>query len=164
MEWDNFEEVERKLKRYNQEHLLEYYNNIQDENLKLKFENQLKKIDYELIDSLYKKTTIPIKEEVGNVEPIDYWDKERLGGKYDFYENIGIEAIKAGKLAAVTMAGGQGTRLGHDGPKGSFDIGLDSHKSLFELLCDGLKEMEKKYGVEIPWFIMTSEENNEETI
>ena len=38
MEWDNFEEVERKLKRYNQEHLLEYYNNIQDENLKLKFE------------------------------------------------------------------------------------------------------------------------------
>ena len=164
METENFEEVERKLKRYNQEHLLDYYNNIQDENLKNKFEKQLENIDYELIDSLYKKTTIPIKEEIGNVEPIDYWDKERLGGKYDFYENIGIEAIKAGKLAAVTMAGGQGTRLGHDGPKGSYDIGLDSHKSLFELLCDGLKEMGKKYEVEIPWFIMTSEENNEETI
>ena len=164
METDNFEEVERKLKRYNQEHLLDYYNNIQDENLKNKFEKQLENIDYELIDNLYKKTTIPIKEEVGKVEPIDYWDKERLGGKYDFYENIGIEAIKAGKLAAVTMAGGQGTRLGYDGPKGSYDIGLDSHKSLFELLCDGLKEMGKKYEVEIPWFIMTSEENNEETI
>ena len=164
METENFEEVERKLKRYNQEHLLDYYNNIQDENLKNKFEKQLENIDYELIDNLYKKTTIPIKEEVGNVEPIDYWDKERLGGKYDFYENIGIEAIKAGKLAAVTMAGGQGTRLGHSGPKGSYDIGLDSHKSLFELLCDGLKEMGKKYEVEIPWFIMTSEENNEETV
>ena len=164
METENFEEVERKLKRYNQEHLLDYYNNIQDENLKNKFEKQLENIDYELIDNLYKKTTIPIKEEVGNVEPIDYWDKERLGGKYDFYENIGIEAIKAGKLAAVTMAGGQGTRLGHSGPKGSYDIGLDSHKSLFELLCDGLKEMRKKYEVEIPWFIMTSEENNEETV
>ena len=164
METENFEEVERKLKRYNQEHLLDYYNNIQDENLKNKFEKQLENIDYELIDSLYKKTTIPIKEDIGNVEPIDYWDKERLGGKYDFYENIGIEAIKAGKLAAVTMAGGQGTRLGHNGPKGSYDIGLDSHKSLFELLCDGLKEMGKKYEGEIPWFIMTSEENNEETI
>ncbi len=164
METENFEEVERKLKRYNQEHLLDYYNNIQDENLKNKFEKQLENIDYELIDSLYKKTTIPIKEDIGNVEPIDYWDKERLGGKYDFYENIGIEAIKAGKLAAVTMAGGQGTRLGHNGPKGSYDIGLDSHKSLFELLCDGLKEMGKKYEVEIPWFIMTSEENNEDTI
>ena len=164
MELDNFEEIERKIKRYNQEHLLDYYNNIQDENLKNKFKNQLKKIDFELIDSLYKKTTLPIKEDVTNIEPINYWDKERLGGKYDFYEKIGVEAIRAGKLAAVTMAGGQGTRLGHNGPKGSFDIGLDSHKSLFELLCDGLKEMGKKYEVEIPWFIMTSEENNQETI
>ena len=163
MEEENFEDIERKIKRYNQGHLLDYYNNIQDENLKLKFEKQLENIDYELIDSLYKKTTIPIKEEIGNVEPINYWDKERLGGKYDFYESIGIDAIKQGKLAAVTMAGGQGTRLGHKGPKGTFDIGLDSHKSLFELLCDGLKESGKKYGVEIPWFIMTSEENNEET-
>lgn len=118
MEWDNLEEVERRIKRYNQDHLLDYYNNIKDENLKNKFENQLKNIDYELIDSLYKKTTLPLKEENDDIEPINYWDKERLGGKYDFYENIGIEAIKKGKLAAVTMAGGQGTRLGHDGPKG----------------------------------------------
>ena len=46
METENFEEVERKLKRYNQEHLLDYYNNIQDENLKNKFEKQLENIDY----------------------------------------------------------------------------------------------------------------------
>ena len=164
MEIDNIEEVERKIRRYNQEHLLDYYNNIKDENLKKKFENQLENIDYELIDSLYKKTTLQLKNEIDDIEPIDYWDKERLGGKYDFYENIGIEAIKKGKLAAVTMAGGQGTRLGHDGPKGTYDIGLDSHKSLFELLCDGLKEAGKKYEVEIPWFIMTSEENNEDTV
>ena len=164
METSNFEEVEKKLKRYNQEHLLQYYNNIQDASLKEKVGEQLENIDYELIDNLYKKTTIPIKEEIGKVEPINYWDKERLGGKYDFYESIGIEAIKAGKLAAVTMAGGQGTRLGHNGPKGSYDIGLDSHKSLFELLCDSLKDMGKKYEVEIPWFIMTSEENNAETV
>ena len=62
------------------------------------------------------------------------------------------------------MAGGQGTRLGHNGPKGTYDIGLDSHKSLFELLCDSLKEEGKKYGVTIPWFIMTSKENNQATI
>ena len=48
--------------------------------------------------------------------------------------------------------------------KGTFDIGLDSHKSLFELLCDSLKEEGKKYGVTIPWFIMTSRENNKATI
>ncbi|MCI8759921.1 MAG: UDPGP type 1 family protein [Clostridia bacterium] len=54
--------------------------------------------------------------------------------------------------------------FGHNGPKGTYDIGLDSHKSLFELLCDSLKEEGKKYGVTIPWFIMTSRENNEETV
>ena len=62
------------------------------------------------------------------------------------------------------MAGGQGTRLGHKGPKGTFDIGLESHKSLFELLSDSLKEQGKRYEVAIPWFVMTSEENNEDTV
>ena len=161
---EGFEEVKRKIKRYGQEHLLDYYDKLPDGEKKEKFEKQLENIDFEMIDSLYKKTTLEPKNENAKVEPIEYWDKERLGGKYDFYEEIGIDAIKDGKLAAVTMAGGQGTRLGHNGPKGTFDIGLDSHKSLFELLCDSLKEAGKKYGVTIPWFIMTSEENNEDTV
>ena len=67
MDWDNLEEIERKIKRYNQEHLINYYNNIKDENLKLKFENQLENIDYELIDSLYRKTTLPAKEEDADI-------------------------------------------------------------------------------------------------
>ena len=160
----SFEDIERKAKRYNQEHLIQYYEKLPEGEKKIKFENQLENIDFELIDSLYKKITKTQKMDNVKIEPINYWDKERLGGKYDFYEMIGIEAIKDGKLATVTMAGGQGTRLGHNGPKGTYDIGLDSHKSLFELLCDGLKEASKKYGVDIPWFIMTSEENNDETI
>ena len=163
MENNNFENVERKAKRYNQEHLINYYNEIKDPKIKNKFKEQLENLNFELIDNLYKKTTLEKKEEQCDIEPINYWDKERLGGKYDFYEMIGKEAIKDKKLAAVTMAGGQGTRLGHDGPKGTIDIGLDSHKCLFELLCDGLKEAEKKYGVAIPWYIMTSEENDVQT-
>lgn len=54
--------------------------------------------------------------------------------------------------------------FGHPGPKGTFDIGLESHKSLFEILVDELKSEGKKYNITIPWYIMTSEENNEETI
>ena len=57
MDNDNLEEVERKLKRYNQEHLLDYYNNLEDGELKTKFKEQLERIDFELIDSLYKNTT-----------------------------------------------------------------------------------------------------------
>ena len=158
-------EIERKIKKYHQEHLLDYYNSLKEDDPKKKeFLNQLEKIDFELIDNLYKQTGKEEKKSEMKIEPIEYWDKERLGGKYDFYEMIGKEAIKDGELAVVTMAGGQGTRLGHKGPKGTFDIGLDSHKSLFELLYDSIKEENKKYGVNIPWFIMTSEENNQETI
>ena len=79
-------------------------------------------------------------------------------------KKLATEKIKAGKLAVVTMAGGQGTRLGHTGPKGTYDLGLDTHKSIFEILTDTLKEAREKYGVDIPWYIMTSDENNEATV
>lgn len=160
----NIEELEAKLKRYNQQHLIDYYNKLEEGEIKDKFLKQLQTIDFEMVDNLYRNIKKDFKDEKDKIEPIEYWDKERLGGKYDFYQEIGEQAIKEGKLAAVTMAGGQGTRLGHNGPKGTFDIGLDSHKSLFELLCDGLKQAKEKYGVEIPWFIMTSRENNKQTI
>ncbi len=156
-------EIQTILKKYNQEHLIEHYETL-DENNKKKLLDQIKNIDFALIESLYKNTKKQEKNNEDIITPIEYLDKYKLNDKYKYYENIGKKAIKEGKLAAVTMAGGQGTRLGHDGPKGTYDIGLDSHKSLFELLCDSLKEEGKKYGVTIPWFIMTSQENNKATI
>ena len=157
------EEAEAFLKNYGQEHLLNGFDKL-DESHKEKLLDEIENIDFNLIQNLYESTNKKNKKEEDKIEPMEYLDKYKLNEKYKYYENIGKKAIKEGKLAAVTMAGGQGTRLGHDGPKGTFDIGLDSHKSLFELLCDSLKDEGKKYGVTIPWFIMTSKENNEETI
>lgn len=157
------EEVKSILKKYHQEHLLNGYDNLDEKNKKILVE-QILNIDFELIQSLYQNNTKQIENCNDNIEPMEYLDKFKLNDKYKYYENLGKQAIKNGKLAAVTMAGGQGTRLGHSGPKGTYDIGLDSHKSLFELLCDSLKEEGKKYDVTIPWFIMTSRENNKETI
>ena len=157
------EEIRHKLKKYGQEHLLNFYDTL-DEKKQQELLEQIEGIDFELINSLYNKTKDDNKNEIIDVEPIEFIDKYKLNGDYKYYEEIGKKAIKEGKLAAVTMAGGQGTRLGHSGPKGTFDIGLDSHKSLFELLCDYLKEESAKYGVQIPWFIMTSKENNQDTI
>ena len=159
----NIEEIKRKLKKYGQEHLMNFYDTL-DEKKQQKLIEQIERTDFELINSLYSKTKNMNKQEDADIEPIDFIDKYKLNDKYKYYEEIGKKAIKEGKLAAVTMAGGQGTRLGHKGPKGTFDIGLDSHKSLFELLCDYLKDESKKYGVDIPWFIMTSRQNNGETI
>lgn len=159
----DIEDVKKTLKKYGQEHLLNNYEKL-DEKDQERLLRQIENIDFELIDSLYKNTKKELKQEDAKIEPIEYLDKYKLNGDYKYYEDLGKKAIKSGKLAAVTMAGGQGTRLGHKGPKGTFDIGLDSHKSLFELLCDSLKEASKKYEVQIPWFIMTSRENNKETV
>lgn len=151
------------LKKFGQEHILNNYDKL-DEAHKKELIQEINSINFELVNSLYNNTKKENKHEEDVITPIDYLDKYRLNDEYKYYENIGKKAIKQGRLAAVTMAGGQGTRLGHDGPKGTYDIGLNSHKSLFELLNDGLVEEGKKYGVTIPWFIMTSRENNKETI
>ncbi len=151
------------LKKYGQEHLLNNFEKL-DDIYKEKLLEEIENIDFELMNSLYEKTKKEISNNKDKITPIEYLDKFKLGEKYKYYEELGKKAIKEGQLAVVTMAGGQGTRLGHNGPKGTYDIGLDSHKSLFELLSDSIKSEGKKYGVNIPWFIMTSRENNKETV
>ncbi len=157
------DEVEATLKKYGQEHLLNHYDTLDDKK-KEELLKEIQEIDFELVNELYNNTKEKKINNSDKITPISYLDKFKLNDKYKYYEAIGKKAIKEGKLAAVTMAGGQGTRLGHNGPKGTYDIGLDSHKSLFELLSDNLKEEGKKYDVIIPWFIMTSRENNKDTV
>ena len=157
------DEIKWKLNKYGQDHLLNGYDNL-PENKKKELLSQLQEIDFELINNLYRNTKKELDLSNDKIEPIEYLDKYKLNEKFKEYEAIGKKAISEGKLAAVTMAGGQGTRLGHNGPKGTYDIGLDSHKSLFELLSDTLKEEGNKHNVIIPWFIMTSRENNSATI
>ena len=160
---ENMESIEKTLKKYSQEHLLNGFQNLSKMKQK-ELLTQIRNTDFELINSLYNNTRKEVDTKDVNITPIEYFDKEKLNGDYKEYQEIGEKSIRNRELAAVTMAGGQGTRLGHNGPKGTYDIGLTSHKSLFELLADYLKEQGKKYGVTIPWFIMTSRENNDETI
>ena len=160
---EKMESIMKTLKKYSQEHLLNGYSQLSEVKQK-ELLDQIENTDFELINSLYNKTKKQVDVQETNITPIEYLDKDKLNGYYRSFQETGEKAIRNGKLAAVTMAGGQGTRLGHKGPKGTFDIGLDSHKSLFELLSDSLKEQGKKYGVIIPWFIMTSKENNDATV
>ena len=141
--YEKIEEIKAILKKYNQEQILNNYEKL-DETHKKQLIEQIENLDFELINNLYNNTKKEAKNSNDEITPIEYLDKYKLNDKYKYYENIGKKAIKEGKLAAVTMAGGQGTRLGHSGPKGTFDIGLSSHKSLFELLSDSLKEEGKK--------------------
>ena len=78
-------------------------------------------------------------------------------------EKIGEDIILNKRIAVCQMAGGQGTRLGYKGPKGTFELDIIPKKSLFEILCDNLKRANEKYNVTIPWYIMTSIYNDEDT-
>ncbi len=160
----NFEDAKIVLKKHNQEHLLLKYNELIDKD-KEKLLKQISDINFEQIEELYKKSITKEIKKDSKIEPIEYLDKTKLSeDEYNRYFNIGVEEIKKGKLAVVTMAGGQGTRLGHNGPKGTFMLGTTPNKSLFEILCDNLKQAKEKYNVDIPWYIMTSVENNKETV
>lgn len=161
---DRLTKIKNKLQQYDQEHLLMFYDQMGEEQQN-ELLNKIENIDFKLMESLYKNANknTDLKKEV--IEPVDYIEKAKLTtAERNIYEQKGIEAIKKGKYAVVTMAGGQGTRLGHKGPKGTYDLGLDSHKSIFELLCEGIKKAMFKYEAIIPWYIMTSEENNAQTI
>ena len=158
-----YEDVLLKLKRHNQEQLLNFYNEL-DEKEKADLLNQIDKINLEQVDELYAhRKDIPDANK--KIENIPVVKKEKLSDvEKEEYSKIGEKIIKDKRIAVCQMAGGQGTRLGHNGPKGTYDLGLPSHKSLFEILCDGLKETMQKCGVAVPWYIMTSRENNDETV
>ena len=161
---EKLKQVEQTLKKYGQEQLLDGYNRLPGEKEKQDFLNSILTVDFNQVEQLFKSVNDKANFSNVKIEPIDFVDKSKLSKeKYEKYEKIGFEKIKSGKLAVVTMAGGQGTRLGHTGPKGTYDLGLDTHKSIFEILCETLKEARDKYKVDIPWYIMTSDENNEET-
>lgn len=76
----------------------------------------------------------------------------------------GEEAIQAGRVAAFTPAGGQGTRLGYDGPKGTFEVTPIAKKTLFQVFAEKILAASRRYEVDIPWFIMTSTGNHDATV
>ena len=152
------------LKAYNQEHIVKLLKKI-EETKQVELIKQIKSINFEQIMELYNNTKKENEFKEAKIEPLNYLDKAKLTEEQkNEFEQLGEETVKAGQYAVVTMAGGQGTRLGHKGPKGTFklDVG-EKGKYLFEILVENLNEANKKYGVTIPWYIMTSKENNSET-
>ena len=155
------------LKEYNQEHILNYLDML-DEEKKNNLKNQIEKLDFEQLKNLYEISNRDNDKAIKGViiEHIPFVDKHKLEiDREEFLTKTGEDVIKNNKYAVVTMAGGQGTRLGHDGPKGTFKLNVKPNaKYLFEILAENLLRENKKYNVVIPWYIMTSTENNEKTV
>jgi len=123
-------------------------------------------IDFALLDRLYRQAKEGATPAMG-FEPAPYIplpaDEE---GRRAFLEarEAGISVIRKGAVAAFVVAGGQGSRLGFDGPKGLFRAGPVSGKSLFQIHAEKILKSSEKYGVRIPWLIMTSHANNDDTV
>lgn len=159
----DYESAKSILKKYNQEHLLNFYDELNNEE-KIALINQIFHIDFNQIFDLYEasKTDEIIPHNV--IEPLKYKVKNQLSqDEITYYEEISKDVFINNKYAVVTMAGGQGTRLGYKGPKGTFELDIIPKKSLFEIVCDNLKKANQKYSCTIPWYIMTSIYNDEAT-
>ena len=153
------------LKIYNQEHIIKLLEKL-DENQKQVLVEQISKIDFHQLKELYDNTKKEIEIKENKIEPLPYLDKKKLSEEQkEEFQRLGEAILEKGEYAVVTMAGGQGTRLGHSGPKGTFKLDVyGKGKYLFEILAENLKEANQKYGRVIPWYIMTSKQNNDETI
>lgn len=153
------------LKKNHQEHILQYLN-ILNEKQQKKLEEQILNIDFEQLQKLYESTKVEKNIEEKNIQHILYTDKSKLSKeKAEELKKIGEKEIKNGHYAVITLAGGQGTRLGHKGPKGTYALNtIKGTKYIFEIIIDKLKNAKQEYGISIPWYVMTSKENHEETV
>ena len=147
-----------KLKKYNQMHILKYE---QELNAKEKKElyNQIETLDFSYLECFNKKEE---KKEI-QITPIKALTINEINRNKNEYKKIGLEAIKRGEVGMLLLAGGMGTRLGSDDPKGMYNVGLTHNLYIFECLFNEALKVVKEAGVMIPFFIMTSDVNDEKT-
>ncbi len=149
-------DIVEKLERHGQLHLLKFIDELSSEEQE-NFCKQLNSLDLSVLNQK------SVKEERGKFAPIDAVSISEISLCKEHFEKIGLEAIRNGKVGAVLLAGGQGSRLGFDKPKGMFNIGVDKTLYIFECLINNLLEVVKKAETWIPLFIMTSRQNDAET-
>jgi UDP-N-acetylglucosamine/UDP-N-acetylgalactosamine diphosphorylase len=161
---DNLARILDRLSLFGQEHLLRFWDDLDDsqrERLYLEIEG----IDFDLIARLHREMVLdPPMAKAGTFAPLhgQNW-KSLLVSRRKAIVGIGMKALSEGRAAAFLVAGGQGSRLGHDGPKGTLDISLPSGKSLFQLQAERLLKLSRDCGNPIPWYIMTSRDNHDAT-
>jgi len=165
----NIEKIKKMLKKHHQSHLLAFWDQLdtaQRQNLLTQVQHlDLLKIDDWVANFIKKPLSSQVTADFTpasayNPAPADPRQKR----KYDSAIELGKELISAGKVAALVVAGGQGTRLGFDGPKGNFPITPIKNKTLFQLFAETIAVVWKKYNTTCPWYIMTSPLNHAETI
>lgn len=154
------EKARIKLAEFNQEHLLKYYDTLSEESKNVLLD-QIEKIDLSVILHLSDFGRNDVR---GVFSPLAAMQRDEIIKRENVFHNAGVKAIKDGKVAALLLAGGMGTRLGSDNPKGMYDIGVSKQVYIFQRIIENLLDVVNETGTWIRLFIMTSEKNNDATI
>jgi UDP-N-acetylglucosamine/UDP-N-acetylgalactosamine diphosphorylase len=163
-----FEKVLELCTKYQQEHLLAFYDKLNSQQ-QSELLDQVEKLEFKhipgWIEQYIKKDgalVIPTQiDPAPAYPPIGKTSEQKE--KYAKARKLGEDLLKQGKVAGFVVAGGQGTRLGFDGPKGNFPISPIKKKTLFTIFGENILAASRKYGADIPWYIMTSPLNDNAT-
>lgn len=161
----DMQDLRRRLREAGQEHLLKYQESLTPREQET-FVLQVAELDLGSLGRLVREYVI---EKPGftlppSIEPAKVYSRDGKGWDVAAARARGEALLRAGKVAAFTVAGGQGSRLGFEGPKGCFPAGAISRKSLFQFFAESLLAAGRRYGRPIPWAIMTSPQNHRATI
>ena len=155
----NYSEALEKLKNCGQEHLLNYYEEL-SETEKTALLEQIELTDFTVIEQ--GKSGESIKK--GVISPLESLELDAINENKEEYEGLGVKALKDGKVAAVLLAGGMGTRLGSDDPKGMYNIGKTKDVYIFQRIVENLMDVVKLVEKDIYLFVMTSDKNHTKTV
>lgn len=153
-------EARQKLARYGQEHVLKYYEEL-DEAGREALLQQIAETDMSILASCMHKEELVQR---GEITPLAAMELEEIAANRKGFTATGLEAIRDGKVGAVLLAGGMGTRLGSDNPKCMYNVGVTRELYIFECLVNNLMDVVRQSGCWIHLFVMTSEKNNDTTI
>lgn len=154
-----FQECRDKLKKYGQEHVLDYYEEL-SETEKAALLSQIEMTDFSMLSGNRDgEETVR-----GKITPLTAMEVPEIEKNRERYTAKGMEILRQGKVGAVLLAGGMGTRLGSDQPKGMYNIGITKELYIFECLFRNLSDVVNRVGVTVPLFIMTSDKNHEATV
>ena len=147
------------LREHNQEHVMKGFDDLSSD-LQAQLLRQIEEIDWETIALVGQDS----EESEGDIEPLGAVDVSQIEARKEEFTKAGIDAIKEGKIGAVLLAGGMGTRLGLDKPKGELNVGINRDLCIFNCLINNLLDVTNEAGAFVPLYVMTSEKNNDETI
>ncbi len=163
------QDLRSKLQTAGQDHLLNFHDDL-DADGQQRLLSRIAAIDLERVPHWIQRyvRNKPSFAPTAAIEPAPYYPRDPGSPKRqwdrDRYRAAGEDLLRAGKVAAFTVAGGQGSRLGYDGPKGCYPGGAVTQKPLFQCLAEWILAAQERYDTTIPWCVMTSPLNHDATI